>query len=450
MSDTELLPASTPVSARQTPGYLGDTTVSDELAGEPINSADPGSREEVPLVEIAIPVYNEEGVLESSIRRLRDYLDESFPFTASVVIVDNASTDGTWKVASELCDELGGVHAIHLEQKGKGRAVRTAWASSHSPIVAYMDADLSTGLDGLLPLVATLLSGHSQLAIGTRTARGSRVLRGAKREFISRTYNLILRIALHCRFSDAQCGFKAMRKDASDPLLSQVEDDAWFFDTELLVRAERNGLRIHEVPVDWIDDPDSRVNIGGTMWQDIRGVWRMVGQRSAAKRASVQRSEESWPSAFDYHGELTRYASVGLFSTVAHVALFFLLQGSLGMFGANVVAATATSVTNTIGHLLFTFRSRSAGRARYAVAASVCSLLVAIGFTSAALAAVYLLGHISSAAELIAIVAGMVAASCVRFVLLREWAFRNHARMLRSQSAAPSGTGNPVGVARAA
>jgi putative flippase GtrA len=450
MSDTELLPASIPGSAQETPGYPRDSSVPAELGREPIDSADPGSHEEFPLVDIAIPVYNEEEVLESSIRRLRDYLDQSFPFTAAIVIVDNASTDRTWEIASKLCNELPGVHAIHLDQKGKGRAVRTAWTSSQAPIVAYMDADLSTGLDGLLPLVATLLSGHSQLAIGTRTASGSRVLRSAKREFISQTYNLILRIALHCRFSDAQCGFKAMRRDALDPLLSRVEDDAWFFDTELLVQAERNGLRIHEVPVDWIDDPDSRVNIGGTMWQDICGVWRMVRQRSVAKRAVVQGTEEGRASAFDYHSELTRYASVGLFSTIAHVALFFLLQGSLGMFGANVVAATATSVTNTIGHLLFTFRSRSAGRARYAIVASVCSLAVAIGFTSAALAATSLPGHISSAGEVIAIVAGMVAASCVRFVLLREWAFRNHARTLRSRSAGTVSAGDPVGVPRAA
>ena len=146
-----------------------------------------GSNHPPALVEIAIPVYNEESVLESSIRRLRSYLDRTFPFSASIVIVDNASVDRTWEVASRLCDELTGVKAIHLDQKGRGRAIRTAWTASSSQVVVYMDVDLSTDLDGLLPLVAPLLSGHSQVAIGSRIASGSRVLRGGKREFISRT-----------------------------------------------------------------------------------------------------------------------------------------------------------------------------------------------------------------------------------------------------------------------
>jgi putative flippase GtrA len=231
--------------------------------------------------------------------------------------------------------------------------------------------------------------------------------------------------------------------------LSQVEDNAWFFDTELLVQAERHGLRIHEIPVDWIDDPNSRVNIGGTVWEDIRGVWRMARRRSGGKRAVAQDIEDGEASAFEYHGELTRYAGVGAFSTIAYVTLFFLLQNSLGMFGANVVAATLTSVANTISHLFVTFRSRSAGRARYAVVAGMCSLAVAIGITSAALAVMYLLGRTSSAGELIAILAGMLAASCVRFVLLRDWAFRTHARTLRSTSAGIQSTeGN--GIPRAA
>ncbi len=449
MSDTEILRPSPSGSIQETPGYPGDFIPSDEMDTEPTGSMDARPFDEAAMVDIAIPVYNEEEVLEVSIRRLRTYLDMSFPFAASIVIVDNASTDRTWEIASELCGELRGVDAIHLEQKGKGRAVRTAWIASQAPIVAYMDADLSTGLDGLLPLVATLLSGHSHIAIGSRIASGSRVLRGAKREFISRTYNLVLRIALHCRFSDAQCGFKAMRRDVVAPLLSQVEDNAWFFDTELLVQAERYGLRIHEIPVDWIDDPNSRVNIGGTVWEDIRGVWRMARRRSGGKRAVAQDIEDGEASAFEYHGELTRYAGVGAFSTIAYLTLFFLLQNSLGMFGANVVAATLTSVANTISHLFVTFRSRSAGRARYAVVAGMCSLAVAIGITSAALAVMYLLGRTSSAGELIAILAGMLAASCVRFVLLRDWAFRTHARTLRSTSAGIQSTeGN--GIPRAA
>ena len=153
---------------------------------------------------------------------------------------------------------------LRLERKGRGRALRAAWSACPARVVAYMDVDLSTDLRGLLPLVAPLMSGHSDLAIGTRLAHGSRVVRGPKREFISRSYNRILHTVLRAQFSDAQCGFKAVRRDVLDGLLDDVVDEGWFFDTELLVLAQRRGLRIHEVPVDWVDDPDSRVDIVST------------------------------------------------------------------------------------------------------------------------------------------------------------------------------------------
>ena len=144
-------------------------------------------------------------------------------------------------------------------------------------VLAYLDVDLSTDLGGLLPLVAPLISGHSDVAIGSRLVRGARVVRGPQREFISRSYNLILRTVLGVGFSDAQCGFKAVRRDAAQQLLPLVEDTGWFFDTELLVLAERTGLRIHEVPVDWVDDPDSRVDIVATAVADLKGVARVLG-----------------------------------------------------------------------------------------------------------------------------------------------------------------------------
>src|SRR2546430_6071453 len=147
-----------------------------------------------PLVDIAIPVYNEEGDLERSVRRLRRYLDHRFPFEARITVVDNASTDATWAIAQRLALDLGGVRALRLESKGRGRAIRRAWLASEAAIVAYMDVDLSTDLDGLLPLVAPLISGHSDVAIGSRLAPGARVHRGPKRELISRAYNLPLHV----------------------------------------------------------------------------------------------------------------------------------------------------------------------------------------------------------------------------------------------------------------
>jgi hypothetical protein len=178
------------------------------------------------------------------------------------------------------------VHAVHLDAKGRGRALKHVWSQSTADVVAYMDVDLSTGLEGFLPQVAPLLSGHSDVAIGSRLHRQSAVERGPKREFISRSYNLLLKAGLAARFSDAQCGFKAVRTDVFRALAPHIEDNAWFFDTELLVLAERNRLRVHEVPVDWVDDPDSRVDLVRTAVDDLKGVGRML-RRTLTGRAKV-------------------------------------------------------------------------------------------------------------------------------------------------------------------
>jgi glycosyltransferase involved in cell wall biosynthesis len=228
-----------------------------------------------PLVDVVIPVYNEESDLGPNVRRLREFLDSKFPFPAVITIADNASKDGTLAIAQGLASELPRVRVVHLDAKGRGRALRAAWLQSDATIVAYMDVDLSTDLKALHPLVAPLLSGHSDLAIGSRLARGARVTRGPKRELISRAYMLVLRLALGAHFSDAQCGFKAVRASVAKELVPRIKDQGWFFDTELLILAQRGGLRVHEVPVDWTDDPDSRVAIVRTAVDDLRGVWRL-------------------------------------------------------------------------------------------------------------------------------------------------------------------------------
>lgn len=227
-----------------------------------------------PDVDIVIPVYNEAHVLDASIRRLHAYLLGEVPLDWRITIVDNGSTDDTWAVASSLC-HLDDVDAIHLALKGRGRALRAAWSQSSAKVVAYMDVDLSTGLDALWPMVASVLSGHTSVAIGSRLTGGSRVVRSTKREFVSRMYNRILRWVLGVSFRDAQCGFKAVDSEACAQLLPEVLDDAWFFDTELLVAAERRGMRITEIPVDWVEDPDSRVDVLHTAYDDLRGVWRL-------------------------------------------------------------------------------------------------------------------------------------------------------------------------------
>jgi len=229
-----------------------------------------------PLVEIVVQVHNEQRVLEASIGRLHRYLATSFPFAFRITIADNASTDATWLLAKRLAERLPDVGAVHVAEKGRGRALRQVWSASDADVVAYMDVDLSTGLEALLPLVAPLLSGHSDLAIGTRLANGAAVVRGPRRELVSRCYNLLLRTAMRARFTDAQCGFKAGRTEVVRALLADVEDQEWFFDTELLLAAQHHGLRIHEVPVDWVEDTDSRVDLVRTALDDLRGMARVA------------------------------------------------------------------------------------------------------------------------------------------------------------------------------
>lgn len=379
----------------------------------------------VPDVEIVVPVHNEERQLAASVSRLRGFLSRSFPFEASITIVDNASTDGTWRVAGELARALPGVRAVRLDRKGRGLALRAAWTASEAPVVAYMDVDLATGLQALLPLVAPLLSGHSDLAIGTRLAPGAHVVRGAKRELISRAYNHLLHLALRGRFSDAQCGFKALRAEVARELLAEVRDDGWFFDTELLVLAQRRGLRIHEVPVDWVDDPDSRVDLVRTAWGDLRGVARLLRSGPSERRSGRAGATGGEPGA----DELLAFAGVGMASTVAYLVGFALLREPLGAFGANALAVTACSLANTGAHRRLAAPAAPTalvgrlerGR-RWLTSASLAA--VSLGVTSGALGVTVALGERGLWPELVAVTVANTLAALVRFALLRSWVLR--------------------------
>jgi glycosyltransferase involved in cell wall biosynthesis len=354
-----------------------------------------------PEIDVVVPIYNEAAALDQSIRRLHRFLSTEFPFSWRIVVTDNASTDATPAIGRALAFELSGVSYLRLEHKGRGRALRAAWSASDARVVAYMDVDLSTDLRALLPLVAPLLSGHSDLAIGTRLAGGARVVRGPKRELISRAYNRLLHATLRTRFSDAQCGFKAVRSAALPGLLADVQDNGWFFDTELLVLAQRRGLRIHEVPVDWVDDPDSRVDIVRTAIEDLRGVIRLM----AATR-------------------VLRFMGVGIASTLAYAVLFLALRGALGPAGANALALALTAVGNTAANRRITFgvRGRS-GLARQHVLGALVFFLT-LGLTSAALGVLHALDAAPARAlELTVLVLASTAATVTRYVALRTWVF---------------------------
>jgi glycosyltransferase involved in cell wall biosynthesis len=230
-------------------------------------------------VDIIIPVFNEEAALPASIATLTTYLATYFPYHWTIVIADNASTDRTLAVAQDLAAQYAHVSVLHLDQKGRGRALRTAWLASDADIVAYMDVDLSTNLQSFLPLVAPLATGHSDVAIGSRLLKGAVVTRQWKREVISRCYNILIKLLCGKRFSDAQCGFKAVKRNVARQLLPDIENNEWFFDTELLLLAEERNLRIYEVPVEWIEDLDSRVKIAATALEDIRGLLRVRARR---------------------------------------------------------------------------------------------------------------------------------------------------------------------------
>jgi putative flippase GtrA len=387
-----------------------------------------------PVLDVVVPVYNEEADLERCVRRLHGHLTATFPYRFRITIVDNASTDGTAAIAAAVAGELADVAAVHLTEKGRGRALRAAWSGSDATVLAYLDVDLSTDLAALLPLVAPLISGHSDLAIGTRLSRGSRVVRGPRRELISRGYSLLLRGTLAARFSDAQCGFKAIRKDVANRLLPLVQDTGWFFDTELLVLAERAGLRIHEVPVDWVDDPDSRVDIVATALADLKGIARLgralargtlplADLRRQLGRAPLEPAEPGVPAGLTT--QLVRFAGIGVASTLAYGLLFVLFRGVLGAQPANLLALLVTAVGNTAANRRLTFGiSGRDGIGRHQFQ-GLLVFAVGLSLTSGSLALLHqFTGTPGRLAELAVLVAANLAATVVRFVLLREWVFR--------------------------
>jgi putative flippase GtrA len=384
------------------------------------------------MLDVVVPVHNEQLDLATCIRRLHHHLTTQVPYTFRITIADNASSDDTPRIARRLADEFAEVEAVRLADKGRGRALRHTWLRSDAQILVYTDVDLSTDLAALLPLVAPLISGHSDLAIGTRLAPGARVVRGAKREVISRTYNLILHSMLAAHFSDAQCGFKAIRRDVATELLPLVHDTGWFFDTELLVLAERAGLRVHEVPVDWVDDPDSRVDIVTTAIADLRGVARVGGGllrgtipltplRARFGREALASTQP--PTSFS--SQLARFVAIGVVSTTMFGLVFVATRTIVGAQWANAIALFTTAIANTAANRRITFGIRDrAGAGRHQLQGL---LLFALGLSLTAGSLAVLHAATDRPArwvELTVLVLANLFVTCVRFVALRSWVFR--------------------------
>ena len=385
-------------------------------------------------IDIVVPCHDEQDTLAAHVRRLHDFCRTSLQHTWRITIADNASTDDTARIADDLAAMLYGVHAVHLWQKGRGRALKAVWSASPARVLVYLDEDLSTDLAALEPLVAPLLSGHSDMAIGTRLAGSSRVVRGGKREFISRSYNLLLRSTMGVSFSDAQCGFKAVTSTAAEHLLPLCEDDAWFFDTELLVLAEHAGLRIHEVPVDWVDDVDSSVHIASTATEDLKGMWR-VSRGLATGRipiAPVYESIGRRPFTTPHVGilgQVLRFGAIGVASTIAFALLYALLRPALGAQTADFLALLVTAVGNTALNRRFTFGMRGrVGAGRHQLQG-----LVVFGIAWAITSGSLVLLHATTpnathGAEIAVLTGANLLATLVRFVLFKAWVFRARRR----------------------
>ncbi|MFG2577306.1 glycosyltransferase [Streptomyces sp. NPDC048481] len=378
-----------------------------------------------PVLDVVVPVFNEERDLEPSVRRLHAHLCATFPYAFRITVADNASADATPSIATRLAAELPEVQWIRLDEKGRGRALHAAWSGSRAPVLAYLDVDLSTDLTALLPLVAPLISGHSDIAIGTRLARGSRVVRGPKREIISRCYNALLRSTLAVGFSDAQCGFKAVRRDVAERLLPLVKDSQWFFDTELLVIAERAGLRIHEVPVDWVDDPDSRVDLVATALADLRGIARLGRDlaRGTLPTVGLRRGAADQVRG-GLAGQLLRFAAVGAVSTMGYVLLYSALRPVCGSQGSNALALLACALANTAANRRLTFGLRGRDGALRHQAKGLLVFVIGLVLTSGSLAALqHATPRASHGTEVGVLVTAGLAATLLRFLLLRAWVF---------------------------
>ncbi|UEJ83825.1 glycosyltransferase [Brachybacterium halotolerans subsp. kimchii] len=382
-------------------------------------------RADAPRLDIVLPVLDEAATLQASVETVHAFLTASTELPSwQITIADSASTDGTGAIADLLAARLPSVRNVHLPRKGRGLALRTAWLSSPCEVLAYMDIDLSTDLRALAPLVAPLLSGHSDLAVGSRLLPAARVIRGARRETLSRGYNLLLHGTLGAGFSDAQCGFKAITSRAAHHLLPLVEDPAWFFDTELLVLAQRSGLRIAEVPVDWYDDPESSVDVAGTVREDLRGIARMARDLTLGRiplgPVAAELGRRPLHRSRSLASQLVSFGGVGALSTLAFTGLYLLLQLALPHQAANLLALATATVLNTAVNRRLTFGVLERAGAGVHLIQGTAMFLVTWAITAGALALAHLGGHPSAAEDVLVLTAANALATVLRFLVLRR------------------------------
>ena len=331
------------------------------------------------MVDVVVPVHNDAEALNTCVPRLRDHLVGSVPLPWRITIVDSASTDGTWQAAQDLADRFSGVTAMRLEVEGRGRAVRAAWEASEASVLAYVDVHLSADLKAFLPLVAPLLSGHSDVAVGSRFSRNARMVHSPGRGLNSRGYSRLLTLALGTRVRDTQCGFKAVRADVARVLLPAVRDNTGFFDTEFLVLAERLGLRIAELPVDWTGSPDAPASGTPVARHDLRGMWRLT-RTLWLRRVNVELGE-SVPRRrpVGNANAVFWFVRLALCCAALHLAGFLALHPALGAYWANGLMLTTVTLVCGCANRRYSHGRRAYVASRYrgvkAIAAYAGSLV---------------------------------------------------------------------------
>lgn len=370
----------------------------------------------ITTVDLVVPVHNEESSLAASVQTLLE-ADLGPGAEVSIVIADNASTDATPTIAEALARTHDRVRCVRLEEKGRGRALKRVWSDSEADVLAYTDVDLATDIRALGPMIEAVRSGIADVSIASRLLPGLAIARGVKREIISRCYNRLLRLCLGTGFSDAQCGLKVISARAAEQLLPVVEDTGWFFDTELLARAEWAGLRVHEFGTDWTDDPDSSVAVAATAWEDIKGIARL--RRSP--RMPVLRPIPSPNTG----AQILHFIDVGVLSTILYGVLFVLGIQVLSPTLANLAALVLSTVANTALNRSHTFGVRTPHDRMISQLKGFAAFALCFAFTSAGLA---LSAGMSTMATLLVLTIANLAATCVRFGLMRTWVFatRSH------------------------
>lgn len=227
--------------------------------------------------EVIFPVYNESDTLSEQIKIFNEFFEEEFKKNIFITIADNGSTDNTATISDKLLKNKLIQKYIFIPQKGRGRAIKDCIKKSKADIVCYMDIDLSTDLAHFKELIDSISKKGNDISIGSRLSKKSKVVGRKKiREFTSRAYNLLIKFFFPMSgIKDMQCGFKAFSRKKILPVIDLVQNNRWFFDTELIIISRKLNLKIDQIPVKWTDDPNTSVNIISTAIEDIVGLTKL-------------------------------------------------------------------------------------------------------------------------------------------------------------------------------